>query len=83
MILRRLAYEEFKEGILGEASLLGEEYLDPIYKATVEATGEAMVNALFKAETMVGINGNICHELSIEEVTEIFEKYGRKLIFLA
>jgi len=75
----RVSLEEFKESVLGEAGLFGEEYLNPIYKATVEAVEEAVVNALFKAETMVGINGNICYELPIEEVAEIFEKYGRKL----
>jgi D-aminopeptidase len=32
----------------------GERFLDPVFRATVEATEEAIVNALFKAETMVG-----------------------------
>jgi D-aminopeptidase len=58
---------------------LGEEFLNPIYKAAVEATEEAILNALFKAETMVGINWNTCYELPLDEVAEIFERYGRKL----
>ncbi len=58
---------------------LGEEFLNPIYKAVVEATEEAIINALFKAETMVGINGNTCYELPLEEVAEIFERHGRAL----
>lgn len=59
---------------------LGEgEILNPIFKATVEATEEAIANALFKAETMVGVNGNICYEPPIEEVRAIFAKYGRNI----
>ncbi|MEM2996695.1 MAG: P1 family peptidase, partial [Candidatus Bathyarchaeia archaeon] len=58
---------------------LGEEFLNPIYKATVEAAEEAIINALFKAETMVGINGNTCYELPLDEVEEIFKRYGREL----
>ena len=76
----KVSLEEFRESLPKRAGRsLGEGYLNPIYRAAVEATEEAVINALFKAETMVGINGNTCYELPIEEVVEIFEKYGRKL----
>ena len=56
----------------------GDEFLNPVYKATVEATEEAVVNALFAAETMTGYKGHIRHALPLDQVKEIFSKYGRK-----
>ncbi len=55
----------------------GERFLDPIFRATVEATEEAIVNALFKAETMVGRDGNTRHALPLDQVERIMERYGR------
>ncbi len=52
-------------------------FLNPVYRATVEATEEAIVNALFKAETMVGRDSNARFELPYDQVERIFEKYGR------
>jgi len=60
-------------------SNLGDCFLNPVYKATVEATEEAIVNALFKAETMVGRDKNIRYSLPLDQVEEIFQKYGRSL----
>jgi D-aminopeptidase len=58
---------------------LGDRVLNPVYRATVEATEEAIVNALFKAETMRGRNGRTRYALPYERLPEIFEKYGRPL----
>ena len=58
---------------------LGDEFLNPVYKATVEATEEAVVNALFAAETMTGYKGHIRHALPLDQVRDIFSKYGRRL----
>jgi len=55
----------------------GERFLDPVFRATVEATEEAIVNALFKAETMVGRDGNTRHALPLDQVEKIMERYGR------
>jgi D-aminopeptidase len=57
----------------------GDSFLNPIYKATVEATEEAIINALFKAETMKGRDGNIRYALPLDQVKEIFEKFGKPL----
>jgi len=51
--------------------------LDPVFNATVEATEEAIVNALVAAETMVGINGTTAVRLPHDELREILRKYGR------
>jgi D-aminopeptidase len=55
----------------------GDEFLDPVYKATVEATEEAIVNALFAAETMKGYQGHVRHALPLDQVAEILERYHR------
>jgi len=55
----------------------GDEFLNPVYKATVEATEEAIVNALFAAETMKGYKGHIRYALPLDQVEAIMRKYGR------
>jgi D-aminopeptidase len=67
--------EELREAVPGR----GENFMNPVYKATVEATEEAIVNALFKAETMVGRDGNTRHALPLDQVERIFERYGRPI----
>ncbi|HIH89136.1 TPA: S58 family peptidase [Candidatus Bathyarchaeota archaeon] len=57
----------------------GDDFLSPVYKATVEATEEAVVNALFAAETMKGYQGHVRHALPLEQVRDIYQKYGRPL----
>jgi D-aminopeptidase len=51
--------------------------LTPFFQATVEATEEAIVNALVAAETMVGINGNTAPALPIEQLRDLLAKYNR------
>lgn len=55
---------------------LGDSFLNPIYRATVEATEEAIINALFKAETMTGRDGNTRYGLPLNQVKSIFESHG-------
>jgi D-aminopeptidase len=57
----------------------GDTVLNPVYRATIEATEEAIVNALFKAETMHGHKGRVRYALPYEELPEIFERYGRPI----
>jgi len=56
---------------------LDEPYLNPVYRATVEATEEAIINALFKAETMTGRDYNTRIAIPLDRVREIMSKYGR------
>ena len=48
-----------------------------LYEATVDATEEAIVNALFAAETMTGRDGITAHELPVERVRELVAAGGR------
>ena len=56
---------------------LNESFLNPVYRATVEATEEAIVNALFKAETMTGRDYHVRKAVPLDRVREIMAKYGR------
>jgi D-aminopeptidase len=50
--------------------------INQLFQATVEATEEAIINALFAAETMTGRDGNTRHALPIDEILEILERFG-------
>lgn len=51
--------------------------IDALFQATVEATEEAILNALFKATTMTGRDGNTREALPLEPVREILRAHGR------
>ncbi len=51
--------------------------LDRIFRATVEATEEAIINALLAAEDMEGKNGNKVFALPHNRLQEILQKYNR------
>ncbi|MBV8172827.1 MAG: P1 family peptidase [Candidatus Eremiobacteraeota bacterium] len=51
--------------------------LNPLFIATIEATDEAIVNALLAAHTMTGRDGNTVYALPHDRVLEIMHRYGR------
>ncbi len=51
--------------------------LSPFFTATIEATEEAIVNALVAAETMTGVDGNTVQRLPHDRLREILGRYGR------
>jgi L-aminopeptidase/D-esterase-like protein len=52
--------------------------LNPLFQAAVEATDESVINALTKAETMTGINGNRVYAIPYDRLSAAMSKYGRK-----
>ena len=52
------------------------EAVSPLFEAVLEATEEAVLNSLLKAETMTG-NGRTVPALDVEKVRELLKKYGR------
>lgn len=50
--------------------------LDQVFRATVEATEEAIINALLAAEDMEGKNGNKVFALPHQRLQEILKKYN-------
>jgi L-aminopeptidase/D-esterase-like protein len=51
--------------------------MDPLFRATVEATEEAVANAMVAAETMTGADDIRIRALPHGEVRAILERYGR------
>jgi D-aminopeptidase len=54
-----------------------DQALDPIFAATIEATEEAIVNALVAAETMTGRDGVTAHAMPHDRLVETMARYGR------
>ncbi|MGC4106761.1 MAG: P1 family peptidase [Thermomicrobiales bacterium] len=63
--------------ILLTRSQLNDVAIDPFFQATVEATSEAIANALVAAETMVGKDGNTAYALPHDRLVEVMRHYGR------
>ena len=57
--------------------MLADTALDPLFEATVEATEEAIVNALVAAETMTGRDGIVAHRLPHDRLREVMARFGR------
>jgi D-aminopeptidase len=51
--------------------------ISPLFEATVEATEEAIVNAMVGAKTMTGINGRTVMALPHEKLQQVLKKYNR------
>jgi L-aminopeptidase/D-esterase-like protein len=60
-----------------KVELLANDQINPLFEATVQATEEAIINAMAAAETLEGINGNKAYALPVKRVLEILKKYGR------
>lgn len=51
--------------------------MNALFTATIEATEEAIINALVAGKTMTGINGNTIPGLPHDAVIRLLKKYGR------
>jgi D-aminopeptidase len=59
------------------ANALRDSDLDPLFEATVDATEEAVVNALWHAETRVGRERRVAHALPHDAVLELLDGHRR------
>ncbi|MGD0470031.1 MAG: P1 family peptidase [Terriglobales bacterium] len=60
-----------------DLKMLANEHLNPIFLATVQATEEAVINAMVAAETMTGINDFTVIALPHDRLREVLKKYNR------
>jgi len=60
-------------------TMLPNARLNPIFEATVQATEEAIVNALVAAETMTGAGGRRVVALPHDRLRDVLRKYNRLL----
>jgi D-aminopeptidase len=76
-----IAFSTASVGAPGErvrqVAMLGDEGIDPVYEATVQATEEAIINAMLAAKTMRGANGYVVPALPHDRLREVMRKYGR------
>jgi D-aminopeptidase len=56
----------------------GNKVIDALFDGAIEATEEAIVNALVAARTMVGRDGITAHALPHDRLVEIMSRYGRE-----
>jgi D-aminopeptidase len=57
--------------------MLDDERIDPVYEATVQATEEAIINALLAARTMTGADYLRVPALPHDRLRTILQRYGR------
>ncbi|HSA91905.1 MAG TPA: P1 family peptidase [Terriglobales bacterium] len=58
-------------------TMLPNDSMGPLFTATVEATEEAIVNALVAAETMTGADGHTVIALPHDRLRQVLKKYNR------
>ena len=56
---------------------MSNERISPLFTATVEATEEAIVNAMVGAKTMTGIDGHTAIGLPHDQLQQVLKKYNR------
>jgi L-aminopeptidase/D-esterase-like protein len=62
---------------VAQVGMLSNNRISALFSATVEATEEAIVNALVGAETMTGPDGRTVEALPHDRLRQILKKYGR------
>jgi D-aminopeptidase len=60
-----------------QVTMLSNERIGGVFEATVQATEEAIVNALVAAEAMTGANGQRFEAISHEALRQVLRKYNR------
>jgi L-aminopeptidase/D-esterase-like protein len=60
-----------------QVTMLPNDRMNPLFEATVQATEEAIVNALIAAETMTGVDGHKVIALPHDRLKEVMRKYNR------
>ncbi|HMK87354.1 MAG TPA: P1 family peptidase [Steroidobacteraceae bacterium] len=62
---------------LRNAEMVPNDYVDPLFSATVEATEEAIVNAMVAARDMTLLDGRTLIALPHDQLRALLKKYGR------
>ena len=61
-------------------TMLSDAHIDPLFDAAVEATEEAVVNALVAARTMTGRDGVVAHGLPHDRLVKVLDGYGLRTL---
>jgi D-aminopeptidase len=60
-----------------QLSMMSNARIGAIFEATVQATEEAIINALVAAESMIGVDGHKSEAISHDALRQALRKYGR------
>src|SRR5262249_17687726 len=60
-----------------QLTMVPNDRMNPLFEATVQATEEAIINALVAAETMIGIDGHKVIALPHDRLKQVLKKYNR------
>ena len=60
-----------------QVTMLPNDRMNPIFEATVQATEEAIINALIAAETMIGADDHKVIALPHDRLKQVMKKYNR------
>jgi len=75
-----LAFATGNRGLAGgdraQVTMLANDRLDPLFYAVIEATEEAIVNAMLAAETMTGRAGTV-YALEADLLADVMRRHGR------
>src|SRR5262252_607623 len=66
-----------KPDALAQLTMLPNDQMNPVFSATIEATEEAIINAMVAAETMTGIENHKVIALPHDKLREVLKKYSR------
>lgn len=77
-----IAFSTASTGLEGDprvatVQMLNNERINPLFLATVQATEEAITNAMLAADTMTGADDVRVHGLPHGRLVEVLKKYGR------
>jgi len=77
-----IAFSTANPGAIGpeglhQITMLPNDQIDPLFLATVQATEEAVINAMVAAETMTGVNNRTVIALPHDRLHEVLKKYNR------
>jgi D-aminopeptidase len=77
-----VAFSTANEGALkgaarSQATFLANDFMDPLFAATVEATEEAITNALIAARDMQGTEGHYAKAIDTQALIALLRRYGR------
>jgi D-aminopeptidase len=64
-------------GALNQAQFVGNDHLDGLFEATVQATEEAIVNAMVAARDMRGEGGHYANAIPHDALVRLLKQYGR------
>ena len=77
----KIAANDFWNGKTFDLRSIEQFDIQPLFQATAEATEEAVINALFMATDMVGVDNHKVFALPIDRTLKIMERHRRLFQF--